>query len=306
MSWRLAVVWGLCALGLCSVSSCCGTHPAGAWHKLEAEVVSELGAGRQQQPGYVGARAGAQLVAAAPESYDLRNVDGISYVGPIRSQMVPIYCGSCWAFAATSCINDRLKLYRKNAFTDVMLSPQALLNCGNAGDCDGGSSLLAFKYMYEVGIPDESCAPYQAAKFVCDPISQCRFCNDWDQGCTVITNYPVYKVSAYGFLEKDKISDMEQAMKDEIYNNGPIACNMATYPEWDWYTDGIIMAQPYNNTNHLVAVSGWDTDPDSGVPYWIVRNSFGSFWGMNGWFYIERGVNALGIESGCAWADPLV
>jgi len=52
-----------------------------------------------------------------------------------------------------------------------------------------------------------------------------------------------------------------------------------------------------------VAVSGWGEEVVNGttVPYWIVRNSFGSWWGEFGFFRIQRGVNALGIETTCAW-----
>jgi cathepsin X len=57
---------------------------------------------------------------------------------------------------------------------------------------------------------------------------------------------------------------------------------------------------------HTVSVGGFGTDPASGKDYWIVRNSWGTYFGETGWFRIVRGTNNLGIESRCVWAVPAV
>lgn len=55
--------------------------------------------------------------------------------------------------------------------------------------------------------------------------------------------------------------------------------------------------------DHNIVVTGWSST-DAGAPYWIVRNSWGTWWGEGGWFRIVMGVNMLGIESRCDWATP--
>jgi cathepsin F len=42
---------------------------------------------------------------------------------------------------------------------------------------------------------------------------------------------------------------------------------------------------------------GWGYDEDLKMPYWIVRNSYGDGWGMNGDFHVRRGFDDFGIES---------
>ena len=56
------------------------------------------------------------------------------------NQHIPVYCGSCWAHSAFSSIADRLKIQTKGKKRDIIPSVQALINCGDAGTCDGGDS----------------------------------------------------------------------------------------------------------------------------------------------------------------------
>lgn len=62
-----------------------------------------------------------------------------------------------------------------------------------------------------------------------------------------------------------------------------------------------IFKQSGTSQNHNISIVGWSENQD-GDKYWIVRNSWGKYFGDNGFFYVERGTNALLIESRCFWA----
>eukprot|EP00928_Gymnodinium_smaydae_P052266 TRINITY_DN3605_c0_g1_i2.p3 TRINITY_DN3605_c0_g1~~TRINITY_DN3605_c0_g1_i2.p3 ORF type:complete len:149 (-),score=26.56 TRINITY_DN3605_c0_g1_i2:222-668(-) len=50
-------------------------------------------------------------------------------------------------------------------------------------------------------------------------------------------------------------------------------------------------------------ITGWGETAD-GTKYWVVRNSWGTYWGNAGWFLLERGTNSLLSEKNCDWAVP--
>ncbi len=64
-----------------------------------------------------------------PTKFWWGNVNGVNYLTYQRNQHIPTYCGSCWAFAVTSALSDRIKIRRKAQWPDINLSPQVLISC---------------------------------------------------------------------------------------------------------------------------------------------------------------------------------
>ncbi len=92
----------------------------------------------------------------------------------------------------------------------------------------------------------------------------------------------------------------------EIYARGPVAASLAGKPLRD-YEGGIISDMSLKNLKHThgVSIIGWDIDDESsGSKHWIVRNSWGEYWGELGFFRVLMGYNLLGIESHVGWATP--
>ena len=84
-------------------------------------------------------------------------------------------------------------------------------------------------------------------------------------------------------------------MMNEIYQRGPIVCGVAVPWKLKHYTGGIFKDEK-NATKvvHVISVVGYGEE--NGVKYWLVRNSWGSYWGEQGFMRIIRGINNLNIE----------
>jgi cathepsin X len=240
-----------------------------------------------------------------PSAYTWCDVNGTNYCTPSLNQHIPQYCGSCWAHGSVSALGDRIKIARKAKGTDIQLSVQHILNCGNAGSCHGGSLDGPYQWIHSQpdGISYSTSQPYLACssessegfcKSVdtsCSALNTARTCGTFGQKCVGLSHYPNATVAEYGHISGPA------AMKKEIYSRGPIACTIAATPLHD-YTGGIV-TDPDRGIDHVVSVVGWGTDAKEGL-YWIVRNSWGEYWGENGYVNVKSG--ALALEQACAWA----
>jgi len=248
-----------------------------------------------------------------PRHWDWRNVDGVNYVTSDVNQHIPQYCGSCWIHGTVAALNDRVKISRRAAFPDVMLSRQALVNCaqnasGVAPGCNGGDPWMVFKTMLSAGIPDEACQPYDAQNHACTPAHVCRNCAaDAASGCFAISRpgFVGYKVSEYG-----SVAGAANVMK-EILARGPVTCSLVATDALVYNYSAVADAnhgvfvdtQDYDEdkVDHDVEVVGWG-ETDQGTPFWVARNSWGTFWGDAGWFKLQRGT--LRVEEDCWWGVP--
>ena len=238
--------------------------------------------------------------ADIPKSYDIRNIDGHNYATWNQNQHIPVYCGSCWAHGSTSSIMDRMNLMRKGAWPTVELAVQEVINCSGAGSCGGGSAAGVFRYAHKEGIPDQTCAVYEAVDKECTDINRCRDCQP-GKDCVAIKEYKRYKVGDYGSVRgADK-------MKAEIFARGPISCHVDVTQEFLDYQSGIFeMTDMKVLGGHRIEVVGWDVSED-GQEYWIGRNSWGEYWGEYGWFRIVMGGDKnLAIETSCDWGVPII
>ena len=248
-----------------------------------------------------------------PDAFTWNNVNNKSYLTRILNQHIPRYCGSCWVHGAISALADRIKINRQVIGPDINLSIQYILNCigkGN-GSCYGGEHINVYKLIHNKGfIPFESCLTYEACSYdskdkscllndwSCTDINICRTCSTFSEfggKCNAIKNFPNVSISSYGIVSG------EEAIMNEIYKNGPIACNVDAEDNKMFlnYKGGIITTLGSNITDHVISIVGWGVE--NNTKFWHVRNSWGETWGEMGFFRMIKGINSHGIESNCTW-----
>ncbi len=94
-------------------------------------------------------------------------------------------------------------------------------------------------------------------------------------------------------------------MKAEIYKNGPISCGIAADNALEAYTGGIFSEKKvFPMINHEIAIVGWGLDEETNTEYWVGRNSWGTYWGEEGFFRIKMHSDNLGIERDCTAGIP--
>lgn len=226
-----------------------------------------------------------RLFSQLPESFDWRNVSGVNYVSPVRNQG---NCGSCFAFSSMAMLESRLRIATNNRLK-LTFSTQDIVSCSEYSQgCEGGFPyLIAGKYAQDFGVVSEDCFPYTGQDDKCVEKKCKRY---------YVVDYK-YVGGFYGACNED-------LMKMELVTKGPIAVSFEVYSDFQQYKGGIYHHtglesgfNPFLITNHAVLAVGYGADPKTGEKYWIVKNSWGTSWGENGYFRIRRGTDECSIES---------
>ena len=235
-----------------------------------------------------------KLMSSLPTEFDWRNKEGVNYISPIRNQEK---CGSCYAFGSMAMLEARVRILSHNQLMPVF-STQDIVSCSSYSQgCEGGFPyLIAGKYGQDFGVTLEECFPYTG--------------ND-TTACVLETPCQRYRTADYHYIGGFYGACNEALMMDELVHNGPIAVSFEVTKDFQQYRSGIYHQtglqdsfNPWEITNHVVAVVGYGVE--DGEKYWIVKNSWGTEWGEDGFFRIRRGTDELAIESMAVAATPIL
>ncbi|KAJ5072011.1 hypothetical protein M0811_09655 [Anaeramoeba ignava] len=201
-------------------------------------------------------------------------------------------CGSCWAFGTAESFSHR---YCRAKGENLVFSPQTLVSCdweGNQG-CNGGMPHLAWDFIEVGGIETLTCFPYVSGGG--DNGKCLKECVNSES----FTKYHAKLLSTKDYSGQD-------SMMEAIYNDGPITGTFNVYADFMNYTSGVYQYKSGAlEGGHAILIRGWGvTNDDAKTPYWICDNSWGYTWGMKGSFWILRGSNECGIESGACAGLP--
>lgn len=234
------------------------------WTNKEFQLQRLKGHARPRDFGALGAAVHKRGLGDVPASLDWRTKPGV--VTPVKDQGG---CGSCWAFSTVETFESLLAIATQKPAP--VLSPQQVVSCapnpdqcGGTGGCEGSTQWLGFNYTQTAGLTLESSYPYTGS----------------DSKCQAVT--PVAINSGYVRLPTNSYTDLI----DAVANVGPIAISVAAGSfGWQMYGGGVYSGSCGYDEDHAVQMVGYGTD---GADYWLVRNSWGSGWGEEGYIRIKR------------------
>ncbi|KAL5562446.1 hypothetical protein UlMin_032193 [Ulmus minor] len=206
-------------------------------------------------------RAGDKL----PESVDWRKEGAVP---PVKDQGS---CGSCWAFSTIGAVEGINKIVTGEL---ISLSEQELVDCDTSYNqgCNGGLMDYAFEFIINNGgIDSEEDYPYGGRDGRCDQIRK---------------NAHVVTIDGY----EDVPENDENALKKAVANQPVSVAIEAGGREFQLYQSGVFTGRCGTQLDHGVVAVGYGTE--NGKDYWIVRNSWGSSWGEDGYLRMERNLGS--------------
>jgi len=214
---------------------------------------------------------------AVPASVDWRTKGAVT---PVKDQG---QCGSCWTFSSTGALEGAHQIATG---TLLSFSEQQIVDCANAKHgyasfgCNGGNQSVAFKYLETHKAELESTYKYTAKN---------GSCNYDESSATAV------EVSTYTNVTADNVDQMKAAVAKQ-----PVSVSIeADKMVFQQYKSGIFdSAKCGDKLDHATLVVGYGTS--DGTDYWIMKNSWGTVWGDQGYMQlaIESGKGVCGIQMG--------
>jgi len=215
-------------------------------------------------------------------------------VTPVRNQGV---CGDCWAFAATEDIEGSVAI--ASGGKAIRLSEQQVGSCDTEmAGCNGGIMSSAYEYVIKAGgITTEDEYPYEAAEGV---MPECRA--DFSLEAAIdgaddsgdSSGAQRFKITSWTQIQAED----DEELREQLRANGPMAFAINAN-QMQFYQKGIDEAGMCleDQPNHAVLLVGYGQDKASGLDYWLIKNTWGTEWGEDGYYRISTENGACGIHT---------
>ena len=185
-------------------------------------------------------------------------------------------CGSCWSFSTTGALEGA---YFNKYDTLESFSEQQLVDCDNWKNggrdhgCNGGLMDNAFTWISKNGgLCSESDYPYVAG--TTKSAGTCK---------TTCKNVDYSDIISYIDVEPNSDNAMMMAISKQ-----PISIAIeADQTSFQFYKSGVFTASCGTNLDHGVLAVGYGSE--NGMDYYLVKNSWGTSWGMDGYIMLGRG-----------------
>lgn len=205
------------------------------------------------------------------------------HIGAVRAQEK---CAACWAFATTAAFEASYSIQYGRY---VPVSEQSVINCASASStCKNGSVEDAYDVFMENGAVGAAAEPYLQRK-------------EKEKCPSALSEM---RAQEWAYVDDQEVIPSTPTLKNALCKHGLIVTAMRASEALQAYSGGVFNAHENGPVTHAVVIIGWDDEKES----WLVRNSWGSEWGMDGYMWIKYQVSSIGTNASwirAAWsADP--
>ena len=250
-----------------------------------------------------------EFLAHEPGGYENCLQDGIdaaslpnAYVGVFSSVKDQGQCGSCWAFSTIGTLEGAVlkaegapngKVNPDGSITPSgsrpALSEEQVLSCNPwSWGCNGGY------FAFDMLMPSKAGAKgyYQGAV----PASAFPYVGE-AVACRIARNATYTPVTGWGYVGGSGTVPATAAIKAAILQHGGVSACVYADDSFVAYSGGVFSdKQYYNSINHAIVLVGWDDAREA----WLLKNSWGPSWGIDGFMWIKYGTCNVGL--GACWA----
>jgi cathepsin K len=226
---------------------------------------------------------------ASRKAYDARNQNDVS---PVRNQQ----CGNCWSYSAVGAYEGSyLRVNSSITPTAVNASEQYAVSCSGGGSCGGGLAYKVFEWMVDnnKNLEKDATLPDGGTNGSCPggTPSSSYYATDWG---VVDPSGDISKIASVA------------SIKEALCKYGPIAASVNVTGLFQNYTNGVFFETPSNYanpaSNHAIVIVGWDDDKGA----WLIKNSWGTDWGIDGYMWIKYNSNNIGRRAAWVIAKKLI
>jgi len=220
-----------------------------------------------------------------PSYFSWKDIDGIDYTTPIKDQSP---APTCETYALCASLETIMQYQIGELYGPDLSECHLYFYPGGTIEQGYVNIIDAANYLIEYGVPDEGCFP--------DPHRNFDYPFESLEGWEDRT----VKITDWGWIDKDNI----ETMKSALINYGPLIICMRFPQDFYSYRGGVYRPSGDDFVGgHVVTIVGYDDSKEC----WIVKNSWGTKWGLDGWFKLAYDANMFaewyGPDTGVMYID---
>lgn len=204
-----------------------------------------------------------RLSADVPPSFSWRDINGTDFTTPVKNQAP---APTCEAYALIASLETKLQYQVGERYNPDLSEAHLYFYAGGTVAAGYVNIVDAANYLMEHGVPDEGCFPDPHRPFD-TPFESLP---GWENRTV--------KISEWGWVEHD-----EEAMKRALIEHGPLMVCMYFWRDFYYYRGGVYRHRWGRIAGgHVMAIVGYDDSEQC----WVIKNSWGTEWGEDGWVRI--------------------